>query len=384
MRIFLFWLSIVNLMATLGAAFRLVRGDRRIGRLLDVAPTPAAVWPRVSVIVPARNEELHLAAALQSLLALDYEDLAITVVDDRSTDRTGEILDRMAETDPRLRVVHVQQLAPNWLGKNYAMHCGAEHADGEWLLFTDADVMFEASVLRRAMAYVRQQQLDHLAIVPEARMPTWLLQSFIVVFAMFFTLFTRLWKVRDPRSSAHVGIGAFNLVRAAAYRQVGGHAPVAMRPDDDLKLGKLLKQNGLRQDLLKGVDLLRVPWYGSLRELIVGLEKNSFAGLEYNVPVTVVATSTILLFDVFPFVALCFATGPTWWIYAAVSAILLLLAWGTAIGARVRWSCALGFPLVTVLFVYIVLRSMVVTLKNGGIRWRDTHYALADLRANKV
>ncbi|MCY2986719.1 MAG: glycosyltransferase, partial [Planctomycetota bacterium] len=339
---------------------------------------------RVSVIVPARNEELHLESALQSLLALDYENLEITVVDDRSTDRTGEILDRMAESNPQLRVVHLQQLPPKWLGKNYAMHCGAEDSNGEWLLFTDADVMFEASVLRRAMGYVRQQQLDHLAIVPEACMPTWLLQSFIVVFAIFFSLFTRLWKVRDPRSSAHVGIGAFNLVRAEAYRQVGGHEPLAMRPDDDLKLGKLLKKNGFRQDLLKGVDLLRVPWYGSLRELIVGLEKNSFAGVEYNVLVTVVAVSAILLLDVSPFVALCFTTGATWWIYLAVSAILLLLAWGTAIGAKIRWSCALGFPWVTVLFVYIVLRSMVVTLKNGGIRWRDTHYPLADLRANKV
>ncbi|MCY2991560.1 MAG: glycosyltransferase [Planctomycetota bacterium] len=103
MQTFLFWLSIVNLMATLVVALRLVLGDRQIGRLLDVEPPPDQAWPRVSVIVPARNEELHVESALHSLLALDYENLEITVVDDRSTDRTGEILDRMAESNLRIR-----------------------------------------------------------------------------------------------------------------------------------------------------------------------------------------------------------------------------------------------------------------------------------------
>ena len=382
----MFWYAIACLAMVLGVGALLVSNGRSIGMLRDV-PLPAdgeINWPKVSVIVAARNEQEHLEAALRSLLKIDYQPLEITVVDDRSTDATGAILDRLAAEQPALNVVHLTELPPGWLGKNHALQLGAERSSGEWLLFTDADIKFEPTMLRRAVRYSLENKLDHLSLTPETHMPTWLLESFVITFAMFFTIFTRPWKVRDMNSRAHVGIGAFNLVRTTAYQDVDGHRRLKMRPDDDLKLGKVLKLAGHQPDVLNGVGMLSVPWYGSLREVFVGLEKNTFAAVEYRVSVVMSTTLATLAFNVSPFVMPLFTDGATRWIFVAAAVAHWLLAWGSAIGLGSRQSAALGYPIAVTLFVLIQWRSMFLALKNGGIRWRDTFYSLAELRANRV
>ena len=380
----LFWLATINLTLVVVISAYLVIGGRTVEYLRDFPADADGSLPTVSLIVAARNEERNIEAAMRSLLKLNYPDLEITIVNDRSTDRTGEILDALAREQPRLNVVHLKELPRGWLGKNHALQFGADRSHGEWLLFTDADVVFEPTLLRRAMPLAVSRQIDHLTLLPETKMPTWLLQSFVVTFALFFSILMRPWKVRDPKSSAHIGVGAFNLLRAAAYRSMGGHQPLAMRPDDDIKLGKLVKQCGFRQEVLNGIGLLEVPWYGSVRELLVGLEKNTFAVLEYSVLATLASVAAILLFDVWPFLAPLFTDGVTRWMYVATALLLWLMAWAAAIGIKAPWSCALGFPLGAFMFAVIQLRSMFLTLKNGGIRWRDTHYPLAELKANRL
>ena len=152
----------------LATAVQIQRGNRSIRFLADLPPL-AGPLPRVSIVIPARNEERNLEEALRSVLALDYDNLEIDVVDDRSTDRTGEILDRMAAADPRLRVVHVRELPPGWLGKNHALWLGAAKATGEFLLFTDADIVMEPTALRRAVGAMVADGLDHLTASPEHR-----------------------------------------------------------------------------------------------------------------------------------------------------------------------------------------------------------------------
>jgi uncharacterized membrane protein YqaE (UPF0057 family) len=215
-------------------------------------------------------------------------------------------------------------------------------------------------------------------------MPTWLLEAFVVAFSVFLCCYARPWKAKDPRSRAHIGIGAFNLLRASVYREIGTMQAIAMRPDDDIKLGKLVKLHGKRQEMLGGLKMLSVPWYNSLREVIVGLEKNTFAVVEYRIWAALGATLAILAFNVFPFVAVFLTDGPTRWIYVATCLTLWLLAFGSAHAANVRLSTALAFPLVCAMFVYIQWRSMFLTLMNNGIRWRDTHYPLAELKANRI
>lgn len=376
-------LALATLIAHAATAIQVLAGTRSIRALRDLPPL-AGPLPRVSIVIPARNEERNLEEALHSILALDYDDLEIDVVDDRSTDRTGEILDRLAAADPRLRIVHVRELPPGWLGKNHALWLGAEKATGEFLLFTDADVMMAPSTLRRAVGAMVADRLDHLTATPEIDRPSALFEMFIGAFSLFFTLFTKPWRVKDPESPSHVGIGAFNLVRASAYRAAGGHRAIAMRPDDDLKLGKLLKKNGFRQEFVFGLGMLRVEWYASVRELVQGLMKNAFAGVDYRVWVVAASTVAQLLTLIWPFLALFLTAGATRWLNLATVLVLLTLCWINAPLAGVRRWHGLGFPLATLLFLYILWRATLRTLWRDGIDWRGTHYSLAELKANKV
>jgi hypothetical protein len=127
-----------------------------------------------------------------------------------------------------------------------------------------------------------------------------------------------------------------------------------------------------------------VPWYASIRELVVGLEKNAFSGVDYNIAFSVFAGVCMLLFNVLPFAAIFFTTGATWWIYVAVVMSLWGIAFWAAYHGKARLSCCLGFPLGALMFVYIQWRAVILNLWQGGIRWRDTHYSLAELRANKI
>lgn len=380
---FLFVLALATLIAHIATAIQVYRGVRSIRALRDLPPLDGPL-PRVSIVIPARNEERNLEEALRSILALDYDNLEIDVVDDRSTDRTGEILDRMAMADPRLRIVHVRELPPGWLGKNHALWLGAGKATGEFLLFTDADVVLDPSTLRRAVGAMVADRLDHFTATPEIERPNALFEMFIGAFSLFFTLFTRPWKLKDPESSSYVGIGAFNLVRASAYHAAGGHRAIAMRPDDDLKLGKLIKKKGFRQEFVFGLGALRVEWYASVRELIQGLMKNAFSSVDYRVWVVVVSTVMQLLTLVWPFLALFLTSGATRWLNLAAVLVLLALCWINAPLAGVRRWHGIGFPLATLLFLYILWRAMLLTLWRDGIDWRGTHYSLAELKANKV
>ena len=374
----------VTLLLVLSTVVEFAIGNRSLSRLGNITPFQGTGGPKVSVIVAARNEARKIETALQSLLAQDYPNLEFVIVDDGSTVETGIILDRLATTDTRVRVVHITELPRGWLGKNYAQHIGAVRATGELILFTDADVVMERSVISRAVAYLRHKEIDHLAITPQLQMPGTLLCMFGGAFALFFGLYAKPWKARDPKSPRHIGIGAFNLVRTEAYRAVGGHRAIAMRPDDDMKLGKLLKKHGFHQDLLLSDGLITVEWYGSVGELIRGLEKNTFAGVEYSLAIVVASSIAQLVVFIWPIVALALTHGATRWLNLAIVGSLAMLYMDNAHchGAK-RWHCV-GLPVTALLFQYIIWRATLKTLVNDGIDWRGTHYSLPELKANRI
>lgn len=381
---FLFYLAMATLLFWVAFGIDVFFGNRSIKFLRDLPPSATPPSHRVSIIIPARNEERNVEEALKSVLAQDYEDLEVIVVNDRSTDRTGVILNGMAREDPRLRVVHVTELPSGWLGKNFALYRGTQRASGDLLLFTDADVVMHPSTLRQAVGYMAAHEIDHLAVAPDVWMPGMLLRVFVVAFCIFFSLYARPWRAKDPKSRRFVGIGAFNLVREQVYRAVGTHQAIAMRPDDDIKLGKLIKKGGYRQEFLFGTGMMHVEWYASVKELIDGLMKNAFAGVEYRVFAIIGASAAQLILNVWPFLALGLTRGGPRVLYAgAVLVMLVVCAEAARFLGVPRWY-AFGFPLATLLFVYIMWRSMLTALLTGGITWRGTHYSLAELKANKV
>ena len=194
--------------------------------------------PRVSIIVPARNEEEIIEQALNTLLALDYDNYEVIAVNDRSTDRTGEIMEQIAELKSKsppclcqkrgdkdgtrsYRAVHHSELPPGWMGKTHAMWTAANEATGDWLLFTDADVLFKPDSLRRALAYAESVPADHLVMFPRMIMKRPGEYMMIAFFQTMFLFGHRPWKVADPSTDDHMGVGAFNLVRRRVYDSVG-------------------------------------------------------------------------------------------------------------------------------------------------------------------
>lgn len=380
----LFWLAIITLVLTLLAALDLFRGNRSVAVLRDLSPVPGTAPPVVSVIVAARNEQRNIREALQSLLALDYPDFELIVVNDRSEDATGRILAELAARDHRLQVVAVQELPPGWLGKNHALWVGSCRAQGELLLFTDADIVMAPTVLTRAVNLMQTRHLAHLALTPAMRMPTPFLGMFGAAFIVIFSLFTRPWKARDPASRCHIGIGAFNLVSAAAYQKVGGHETIRLRPDDDIKLGKIIKRAGLRQDVAFAPEFLAVEWYASVGEVMRGLEKNAFAGADYNIPLVLAGALCHAGGSIWPFVALFCTRGWTQALYGSIGLLIVATVADSARFHNSRTWLAVGYPLASLLLVYILLRTMLLNLVQGGIRWRGTFYPLTALKANRV
>lgn len=362
-------------------------GNRSIAKLSEVAllePSAYFNLPVVSVIIPARNEARDIRQALTSVLALDYPDFEVLVLNDRSEDETGSILDDLAQTYPQLKVVHVQELPDGWLGKNHALWLGASASRGEFLLFTDADIVFDPSALRRAVHLAQTRQLDHLACMPGVISDSFALSMFQGAFGIYFSLYARPWNASKPGSGNYIGIGAFNLIRKSVYEAVGTHQAIAMRPDDDMKLGKLIKRQGFRQGLCNAAPLIQVEWYASLGEMVEGLMKNAFAGLDYSLLYALAGVIAQFLFGVWPIIGLFLADGLTWWIYLLITILMQLLCLDHALLFRLNPMTGLFFPLSTLLMIYVILRATTLTLIHNGIRWRGTHYSLSVLKANRI
>ena len=380
----LFALALVTLLGTLLIAAELLLGERRLQPLGATPGNGSGPWPLVSIIVAVRNEERHLQAAITSLLQLDYPHYELIVVDDRSEDGTPEILKRLTGDFPRLKSLRIDVLPDGWLGKNHALWQGSCGARGELLLFTDGDIIMEETVLSRAVTRLQSEGLDHLALTPRMTMPGTILPILGLTFIFFFGLFTRPWRAADPQSSCHIGIGAFNLLRSSTYQAVGGHQTIALRPDDDLKLGKIIKNGGFRQNVAYAPEFLAVEWYASLGEAIRGLEKNAFAGCDYRVGMVVGGVVVQLIFGLWPYLALLATEGATRGVNLFIVLIFtaLLMRGATLHGERRRF--AWGFPLGLCLFSWILLRTMILNLYQGGIVWRGTFYPLDQLRRNRI
>ena len=389
----IFWtiLSGFTLLITVSLAIIVMRGRRLVRNLADSPPELPSLpdgaprtWPSVTIIVPARNEETHVETAVKSLLAQDYANYEVLVVNDRSTDRTGPILHALAKEEPRLTVVDIETLPPGWLGKNHALHYGAQKARGDILLFADADVSMAPSVLKRSVAFLLREDLDHLPIAPDVVMPNWFLDSFVLTFFMCFNSYFLPWKAKDRKSKAYVGVGAFNMIRAGVFRGLGGLSRIKMRPDDDVMLGRLVKHNGFRQEVLYSGDLISVPWYPSVSEVIHGLMKNAFSGLNYNPWLLVGSSALATTCLVVPFFAVWFVGSPARWLYIASLIAIVAIKVDVARAANKRPWVVVGFPLTILLLVYIQWRAMLLTYWQNGIIWRGTHYSLKELRANGI
>jgi len=365
---------------TLGAWFH-SRWARRLPALPD-SPTASDQHPvRCSIVLAARNEEARIENTIRHLLRQSGVQVEVIAVDDRSTDRTSEILRRLAAEDARVRVTRVDALPDGWLGKCHACHVGAGMATGEWIPFTDADCWMKPDVIARALSVAQREGVDHITLTPGVLPETAGARAWHLAFLM--SMANWISGVNRDQPKKYLGIGAFNLVRRAAYRECGGYESLRLTVLDDVKLGLLLRRAGKRTRAFIGGDDVECHWGTTVGAMIKIMEKNYFAAIEYRLAAALaLGIGGPLLWGVA-------ILGPFTGTVAGMSAGLALLSLMLPAGIfarRLGWSFegAALTPFIYPALFYAMLNSTVVTVRQGGIRWRDTFYPLNVLRRGTV
>jgi hypothetical protein len=381
------WLLAVEVLSAAwwtGAALEFAAGGSRSPGLGDVAPLPDDRLPSLTIIATAKDEAARVETAARSLLAQDHPGARVVVVDDRSTDGTGAILDRLAAQRPELRVIHVASLPEGWIGKCHALAQGAASADTEWLLFTDGDVSLASDAVRRALSLALRENADHVAVGPDLVLDSLGEAIFVGYFFVMFSVSQRPWRARDPRSKAHIGIGAFNLVRRAAYERAGGHAAIRFDLIDDMALAKRLKDSGARALYARHGGRVTARWHAGVSGLIRGVEKNAFPAMGYRTGFTLAAVAALLAVSMMPVVGLALA-DPVSKILAAVAWLAVAALYASASReARIRPWQAVLMPVGALLFCGAILRSAALALVRGAVSWRGTAYPLGELRRRRT
>ncbi|WP_257008271.1 glycosyltransferase [Bacillus sp. FJAT-45350] len=358
-------------------------GMRKLPKLENIKENKQLLnnGPLLSVIVAARNEAGAIEESLRSQFRQTYQNIEWIVVNDRSTDETGAIIDRLSSEEPRMTPLHITSLDKGWLGKNHALYHGYQASKGDYLLFTDGDVMYEKDTIEKSITYTVENQIDHLTLSPNMNVERFWTKAFITFFLFGFSYFKRPWKANDDKNKAAIGIGAFNLVTREMYELIGTHEKIRERPDDDLMLGVQIKKSGGKQRLVTALSHLQVEWYPSLKEALIGLEKNTFAGLYYRYSMVLFAIGGVFLSQVWPFIALFVTDGLTRFLYS-ICIVLLFLVYSQTVNLMsdnaLRYFFV--FPITALLFIYSIIRATTLTAKRGGIVWRGTFYSLKELR----
>ncbi|BCX04892.1 MAG: glycosyl hydrolase [Candidatus Roseilinea sp.] len=324
--------------------------------------------PMISVLVPARNEAHNIEACLRSLLAQDYPNYEVIALDDDSTDATGTILDRLAQHDARLRVIHNRQpLPPGVNGKSRACQSLAEQARGDWLLFVDADTVHRADSIRAGVERALGLDVALFSAIPQQTMGSWGERLFTPAgFALIYN-FVSPWRIyleRALRPFNAAAIGQYLLVRRDAYFVSGGHDAIRDQILDDVAMGKLIKRRGYRIALSNG-DWVRCRMYRGFREMAAGFSKNAFSILHGSLAMSAVFVAACIALFLWPPIELIAGAlnGAVNW--PAVVAIALTTANFALVNRRIGqpWWIGLLYPLQIVIGVGILLNS---------IRWRYT------------
>lgn len=336
---------------------------------------------RVSIVLAARDEQDRLGNTLKRLLAQTGVQIELLVVNDRSRDSTQQILEDLAAKDPRVVPLRVDVLPEGWLGKCHACHLAASRATGDWILFTDADCWLAEDTLLRALLAAQDQRADHVVLAPGMEPEGFITRSVQASFVLAYA--NHVARVNRERRLVYIGAGAFNLVRTEVYRRCGGYAALRLTVVDDVKLGQLIRRAGGRTRAYLGSIDAMCHWGTSIRGLLHNLEKNHFALVDYRIGrVIAVIVGTLVMWA-------CALLGPftgTAAGWAACIACQSLSIPAAMLARRVGWTAWSGalapwvFPILTCSLV----NSTWKTLRQGGVRWRDTFYPLAVLKQHNV
>jgi chlorobactene glucosyltransferase len=351
-----------------------------VWNLRVVRRPPARRWradaPLISVLVPARNEEASIALCIEALLAQDYPNLEIIVLDDRSTD--GTAASALARRDPRVRLVRGAVLPDGWTGKNWACHQLAAEGRGSVLCFVDADTILHPEALSRAAGELRDGDLGLVSMLLHTETGT-VAEGVLmpmVNYAVLGLMPAALIERPGVRQVA-VALGPFVMVTRAAYVAAGGHGAEPAHIVDDMRLARAVKGSGHRVALRNGTDLVRTRWYSGFREIWNGFSKNAYGGLDYRPGIALAALCIVAPALLFPFLRLgaALTTGGALALPAMqVGLILTTRAISSRVGRDPMWSVPLH-PVTVVVWAGALARSMSLARSGREIEWKGRTYA---------
>ena len=280
----------------------------RAPKLQPASSKQLKYFPLVSVILPVRNEARNIRACLNSLINQTYENYEIIVIDGNSTDNTRDIvLDIKNKSKTPIELLSEGMLPPNWLGKSYANHIGANHAKGKWFLFTDADTVHSESSLLSGMHYVLKREVNFLSLITDPVMKTFWDNSVLSVIRHLHSVgFGLGWKrINDDNYPKRFAAnGQYILIKSSVYKKIGGHEAIRDKIADDYSLAGITKEKKYKIRFLIGTDLVKVRLYTNLKEIWSGFGKIFFAGFSYNPLKVLVAAFIYFIFFITPFVLL--------------------------------------------------------------------------------
>jgi len=341
---------------------------------LSKSPLPA-VCPRVSVLIPARHEATVIGATVRRLLAQDYPNFELLILDDHSDDGTAESARAAAPDDPRLRVLQGAPLPEGWMGKSWACHQLAGVAQGEILVFTDADVLWEPGALSRLVGEMERRDADLLTVWPTQETVTWSERLVVSLLAFVVVGYLPVLAVHHiPWPVFTAAIGQCLAFRRAAYEASGGHAAIRSTLIDDMALAKAIKRRGFRLRAADGAGLIRCRMYHNWAEVRDGFAKNILAG--HGNSILLLLLSWAFHWGLFLFPWLWLALGWAWPLPGWPLWPLSMMALGvgvralTAAFSRQRVRDALGLPISVILMAVIASQAIYWRVRYGGVRWK--------------
>jgi chlorobactene glucosyltransferase len=338
--------------------------------------------PSLSIVVPARNEERSIERCVRSLLAQTLDDFEVIVVDDRSDDRTPQLLTALARAHPRLRVVQGAPLPHGWVGKPWALAQGARIARGAWLLFTDADTVHAPHASASALAFARARRADAISLNTYQELGTWAERAILPTILGFIVFVVGpIERINDHAAPDDaLANGQYVLVSRAAFDALGGYEPLRGEIVEDVAFARLLKRDGrFRLYLADGEALVRVRMYRSLRELWHGFTKNMYAGAGGDASKIAGGATLLALLSAVP-AALALDAALRGRALRALKA-LLVLGCGVAVTQRalrrtllpvsLAWYAPVGYAFCAA----IALNSAARVLSGRGVAWRGRRYS---------
>ena len=373
-------LTVLQLILIVAVIFYMTANIIYLVRLQPVVQ-PISNPPRISVCVPARNEERGVEACLQSLLNQDYSNFEVIVIDDHSTDSTPDIMQALAQEYSHLKVLEGINLPEDWLGKPFALHQAFKVSQGEYLLFTDADLVFKSTALNTAVHVMRERKLDVLTLMPKAEFGSFWEQAVQPVIFGFIASLTRFKNVNNPGHKSAMGFGAFLMFRRAAYEKIGGHEAGKADVLEDVLIAKRAKRAGFKLLVADGKQLFSIRMYFGLKEIWFGWQKNMFLAMNESVVKATYNIFVVLGFLFTPYIILAvniFEQIGWFWIGLATASVVLVsaAAYKTCDELGLHRNAAALFPLGALVMAAIMANSMFQTLVRKKTEWRGRVYSV--------